>query len=79
MAPYAGASSTLRRGWTPDRALFALAGTMTLASVPLAVVVSPWFLALTAFVGLSQWMYVTIGDCPASLVLRRCGLEEARR
>jgi len=79
MAPHKGASSTSRRSWTLNRALFALAGTMTLASVALAVLVSPWFLALTAFVGVSQWMYVTIGECPASLVLRRCGLEEARR
>jgi hypothetical protein len=71
--------TTPRRAWTLDRALFALAATMTLASVALAVLVSPWFLALTAFVGLSQWMYVTVGDCPASLILRRCGLREAGR
>lgn len=53
------------------RALFALAGTVTLVSVGLALVVSPWFLLLTAFVGLSQWMYVVSGRCPASLVLER--------
>jgi ABC-type transport system involved in cytochrome bd biosynthesis fused ATPase/permease subunit len=59
--------------------LFAIAGTVTLASAGLALLVSPWFLALTAFVGLSQWMYVTVGDCPTSLILRRCGLREAGR
>lgn len=53
------------------RALFALAGTVTLLSIALAVLVSPWFLLLTAFVGLSQWMYVVAGHCPASLVLSR--------
>lgn len=53
------------------KALFALAGTATLLSIALAVVVSPWFLLLTAFVGLSQWMYVVVGHCPASLVLAR--------
>ena len=52
--------------------LFALAGTMTLLSVALAVFASPWFLLLTAFVGVNQWLYVTVGDCPASLVLSRC-------
>jgi hypothetical protein len=53
------------------RALFALAGTVTLVSIALAAVVSPWFLLLTSFVGLSQWMYVVWGHCPASLVLSR--------
>lgn len=68
-----------RRRWTLERVLFALAATMTLTSVLLALLVSPWFLALAAFVGVSQWMYVTLGDCPASLMLRRCGLREASR
>jgi hypothetical protein len=68
-----------RRPWGLDRVLFALAGTMTLASIVLAVFVSPWFLLLTGFVGVSQWLYVVFGDCPASLVLRRLGLTEAGR
>ena len=68
-----------RRRWTLERVLFALAATMTLASVTLALLISPRFLLLTAFVGISQWMYVVLGDCPASLVLRRCGLQEASR
>ncbi len=51
--------------------LFAMAGTVTLASVLLAVTVSPWFLVLTAFVGVSEWLFVLIGDCPSSVVLRR--------
>lgn len=53
------------------RALFALAGTVTLVSITLAAFVSPWFLLLTAFVGVSQWTYVVAGHCPASLVLSR--------
>jgi hypothetical protein len=44
---------------------------MTLASLALALLVSPWFLALTAFVGVNQLLYVTLGACPASLVLER--------
>jgi ABC-type transport system involved in cytochrome bd biosynthesis fused ATPase/permease subunit len=64
--------------WPLERALFALAGTMTLASAALVLLVSPWFLALTAFVGLSQWLYVVAGACPASIVLERtAGLRSA--
>jgi hypothetical protein len=48
-----------------------MAGTMTLLSALLAAVVSPWFLLLTAFVGINQWLYVVVGACPASLILRR--------
>ena len=59
------------RSWTLERALFALAGTITLTTVALAILVSPWFLLATAAVGVSQWMFVLVGDCPASLVLRR--------
>lgn len=59
------------RGWPLERALFALAGSVTLASAALAAFVSPWFLLLTAFVGLNQWLYVVAGDCAASLALRR--------
>ena len=54
-----------------ERVLFALAGTMTLLSVVLAVTVSPWFLVLTGFVGVSEWMFVSAGKCPASVVLER--------
>jgi hypothetical protein len=55
--------------WPLERVLFALAATITLLSVALAVLVSRWFLLLTAFVGVNQWLYVTVGACPASLVL----------
>ena len=58
-------------GWPLERVLFAMAGTVTLLSALLAAFVSPWFLLLTAFVGVSQWLYVTVGACPASLILGR--------
>ena len=57
--------------WPLERILFALAGTVTLVSAALAAAVSPWFLLLTAFVGVNQWLYVTVGACPASLILGR--------
>ena len=70
--------SVSRRGWPLERALFALAGSVTLLSAALAALVSPWFLALTAFVGLNQWLFVAVGACPASLILGRVfGLRSA--
>ncbi len=64
--------------WPLERALFALAGSVVLISALLAAAVSPWCLLLTAFVGINQWLYVVVGACPASLVLRRaCGLRSA--
>ena len=72
-------ASTTSLRWPLERALFALAGTMTLLSAALAAIVSPWFLLLTAFVGSNQWLYVTVGACPASLVLGRVlGLPSCR-
>ena len=66
------------RQWPLERVLFALAGTVTLFSAALAALVSPWFLLLTAFVGINQWLYVAVGACPASVVLRRaCRLRSA--
>ena len=59
------------RRWPLERVLFLLAGTVTLTSAILAAVVSPWFLLLTAFVALSQWAFVAVGACPASVVLER--------
>ncbi len=65
------ACSVSPRGWPLERVLFALAGTMTLMSAALSAFVSPWFLALTAFVGINPWLFVALGACPASLVLTR--------
>ena len=65
-------------GWPLERALFAMAGTVTLLSAALAAAVSPWFLLLTAFVGVNQWLFVVAGACPVSLVLTRVfGLRSA--
>ena len=61
----------IRRRWPLERVLFALAGTMTLLSLLLAVLVTPWFLLLTVFVGVNQWLFVVVGGCPASVVLQR--------
>lgn len=61
--------------WPLERILFAMAGTVTLLGALLAAIVSPWFLLLVAFVGVNQLLYVALRGCPASLVLRRLGVE----
>ena len=64
--------------WPLERALFAVAGTVTLLSVALGGFVSRWFLLLGAVVGVSEWLFVTVGACPTSVVLRRVfGLRSA--
>ena len=74
------ASQGARPRWPLERVLFVLAGGMTLLSALLAATVSPWFLLLTAFVGVNQLIFAAVGDCPASLVLRRyCGLRAVTR
>ena len=57
-----------------DRAVLSLAGTMILVSVLLATFVSPWWLLLTAFVGLNLLQSSVTGFCPAALIFRRLGL-----
>jgi hypothetical protein len=70
--------TAVSRTWPLERILFAIAGAVTLASVVLGALVTPWFLLLTAFVGANQLMFVAAGDCPMSLFLRRaCGVRSA--
>lgn len=57
-----------------DRAVLALAGVMTLVGTMLAALVSPWFLLLTAFVGLNQLQASLTRRCPAAVIFRRLGL-----
>lgn len=57
--------------WPLEKVLFTMAGTVVLLSALLALVVSPWFLALTAFVGLNQLAYAALGACPSSLIVAR--------
>jgi hypothetical protein len=64
-------SAARRERWPLERVLFALAGSMTLLSALLVVLVSPWFLLLAVLVGVNQWLYVLVGACPASFVLGR--------
>jgi Zn-dependent protease len=72
-------AGTTTSRWPLERILFAMAGSVTLLSALLAALVSPWFLILTAFVGVNQWMYVTLRGCPASIVLKRFGAKSQCR
>jgi hypothetical protein len=57
-----------------DRAIFLLAGSLTLLAAALAVLVSPWWLLLAGFVGANQLQASLTGVCPAATILRRLGV-----
>lgn len=60
---------------TLDRAVLAFAGSLVLVSLGLAQWLSPWWLLLTAFVGLNMIQASMTGFCPAALVLKRIGVK----
>ena len=57
-----------------DRAVLAFAAVMILVSLLLAWYVSPYWLLLTAFVGLNMLQAAFTGFCPAAMVFRKLGL-----
>ncbi len=57
-----------------DRAVLFLAGTITLISALLAATVSPWWLLLTAFLGLNLLQPSVTGFCHAAVAFRRLGV-----
>ena len=57
-----------------DRAIFAFAGVMILASLALGYFVSPWFHLLTAFVGLNLLQASFTGFCPAAKLFAKLGV-----
>jgi len=59
---------------TVDKAVFAFAGIVVLVSIALAYLVSPWWLLLTAFVGLNMLQSAFTGFCPAAIVFKRLGI-----
>ena len=58
-----------------DRAVFAFAGVMILVSVALVYFISPWWLLLTAFIGLNLLQSAFTGFCPAAMILKRMGMK----
>ncbi len=59
---------------TIDRAVLVFAGCVILASLLLAHFLSPWWLLLTAFVGLNLIQSAFTDFCPAAIVLKWAGL-----
>jgi hypothetical protein len=57
-----------------DRFVMAFAGVMILVSAALAWFFSPYWLALTAFVGLNMFQAAFTGFCPLALILGKCGV-----
>lgn len=58
---------------TTDRAVMFFAGCMTLLSAGLVLLVSPWWLLLTAFIGLNQMQASITGFCPAAMIFKAIG------
>jgi hypothetical protein len=58
-----------------DRWVFAFAGSFILISVALAHFVSPYWLFLTAFVGLNMLQTAFTGFCPLAIVLKKLGVK----
>ena len=56
-----------------DRIVMAFAGTMVLLSLLLAQLFSPWWLVLTAFVGVNLLQAAFTGLCPLAMALKRYG------
>ena len=60
---------------TLDRTVMAFAGLMVLVSLALAQLHSPYWLLLTAFVGLNLFQASFTGFCPAAIVFKRLGVK----
>jgi hypothetical protein len=63
---------------TIERSLRAIAGAFVLASVLLGVLVNPWFLAFTAFVGANLLQSGFTDQCPMKWILRKWGVPDTR-
>lgn len=58
-----------------DRTVFAIAGTMILVSLAMSQTHSPYWLGLTAFVGLNMFQAALTGFCPVAIALKRFGVQ----
>jgi hypothetical protein len=60
---------------TLDRIVLAFAGAMVLLSVILTVLVHPYFVWLTVFVGLNMVQSAFTGFCPAAMAFKAFGVK----
>lgn len=56
---------------TVENGIRLLAGTLVLVGVCLSILVNPWWLALTAFVGVNLIQSAFTHFCPAEMILSR--------
>jgi hypothetical protein len=56
-----------------DRIVIAFAGSMVLLGLTLAWLISPYWLLLTAFVGLNLLQSAFTGFCPLAIILKKTG------
>jgi len=61
-----------------DRAVMMFAGFMVLISLALAIWVSPYWLWLTAFVGLNLMQASVTGFCPAAIIFKKLGVQPGK-
>lgn len=64
---------------TIERALRLMAGIMILVSVALTYYVSPWWMLLTAFIGLNLLQSAFTDTCPAAWFFGKIGLKRCVR
>jgi hypothetical protein len=57
-----------------DKAVVSFAGIMVLLSLVLAEIYSPYWLLLTAFVGLNLLQAGITGFCPAAILFKKLGV-----
>jgi hypothetical protein len=60
---------------TIDNAVLSFAGAMVLVSLALGWFLSPWWLLLTAFVGLNMVQAGITGFCPAAMIFKKLGMK----
>lgn len=58
-----------------DRSVLAFAGVMVILSVLLTVLVHPYFVWLTVFVGLNLLQSAFTGICPAAMAFKALGIK----
>jgi hypothetical protein len=64
-----------RKPMSIDRVVMAFAGVVVLISLLLAVLVSQWWLLLTAFVGANLLQASFTGFCPLAMILKAIGVK----
>lgn len=60
---------------TIDKVMFSFAGLMVVLSLGLGLLISHWFLLLTAFIGLNMLQAGFTGFCPAAMLLKKFGIK----